>query len=179
MIPILDNGLASMLLGKKTQHLFFTVLGILRLHAYKSNTLPYLSRYNVLQWVQCTHVALNSWDNPIGEMDGLFHEVRVFHTTRGHKTEGEQENITFFYGKMATLGWDPDMWQWVEGCHFLEFTMKIGRYFITKGPKGLIMSQTNGKATFLGITNSIGHKYGILCRLGRKPRSCGQYGIKR
>ena len=91
MIPILDNGLASMLLGKKTQHLFFTVLGILRLHAYKSNTLPYLSRYNVLQWVQCTHVALNSWDNPIGEMDGLFHEVRVFHTTRGHKTEGEQE----------------------------------------------------------------------------------------
>ena len=70
------------------------------------------------------------------------------------------------------------MWQWVEGCHFLEFTTKIGRDFITKGPRGLIMSQTNGKATFLGITNSIGHKYGILCRPGRKPRSCGQYGIK-
>ena len=39
-------------------------------------------------------------------------------------------------------------------------------------------SWTSGKALYLGITNSIGHKFGTCYALGRRPRSCGQFGIK-
>ena len=91
--------------------------------------------------VQCFKVGtysrcLNGWDQPDGEMDGLFHEVRVIHTSRGNKKEGEKEAITFFYGKTATLQWDPDRWRWVEGCYFLDYTTKIGREYITKKTEG-------------------------------------------
>jgi hypothetical protein len=37
---------------------------------------------------------------------------------------------------------------------------------------------TNDKATYLGITNSIGLRCGFHCGLGRKPHSCGQSGHK-
>lgn len=30
-------------------------------------------------------------------------------------------------GKEATLSWDLDWWQWVEGYHFLDYTSKLGR----------------------------------------------------
>ena len=49
---------------------------------------------------------------------------------------------------------------------------------LLKGSRGWTMLQTNGKATFLGITNSTGPRFGICCGLGRKSRSCGQFGIK-
>ena len=70
--------------------------------------------------------------------------------------EGEKEAITFFYGKTATLRWDPDRWRWVEGCRFLNYTTKSGRDLITKRTEGVNLPRTNGKATYLGITNSIG-----------------------
>ena len=37
---------------------------------------------------------------------------------------------------MATLRWDPDRWRWLEGCCFLDYTMKSGRDYITKRTKG-------------------------------------------
>lgn len=46
-------------------------------------------------------------------------------------------DITFFYGKTATLGWDPDMWRWIERCCFLNYTTKLGREFITKCTEGV------------------------------------------
>lgn len=33
----------------------------------------------------------------------------------------------FFYGKLATLAWDPDHWRWVEDYYFLHYTTKFGR----------------------------------------------------
>lgn len=92
--------------------------------------------------VQCFTVGthsrcLNEWVNPTREMDGLFHEVRVIHTTRGQMQEGVKEEITFFYGKMATLSWDLDRWRWVEGSYFLDYTTKEGREFITKRTEGV------------------------------------------
>ena len=41
------------------------------------------------------------------DMIGFFHLVKIIHTTRGRR----KEKITFFYGKTATLGWDPDRWR--------------------------------------------------------------------
>lgn len=92
--------------------------------------------------VQCytmgTHSrCLSLWEKPIGEMEGLFHEVKFIHTTRGQKKEGEIEKIIFFYGKTSTLRWDPVRWRWVEGGHFLNYTIKLGRDFITKRTEGV------------------------------------------
>ena len=69
-------------------------------------------------------------------MDGFFHEVQVIHNARGNKKEGEKKAITFFYGKTTTLQWDPDRWRWVGRCHFLDYTTKIGREYITKRTEG-------------------------------------------
>lgn len=51
----------------------------------------------------------------IGEMEGIFHEVKIIHTNRGPKKEGKREPIIFFYGKETTLGWDPDCRRWIHG----------------------------------------------------------------
>jgi hypothetical protein len=41
--------------------------------------------------------CLSIWENPIGEMEGLFHEVKIIHTTIGQKKEGEKENDNFLW----------------------------------------------------------------------------------
>ena len=41
-----------------------------------------------------------------------------------------------------------------------------------------MLPRINDKATYLGITNSIGLRCGIRCGLGRKPHSCGKFGHK-
>ena len=58
--------------------------------------------------------CLREWEHPSGELEGYFHEVKVIHTNRGPKKEGEEarEEVVFFYGKLATLSWDPDRWRW-------------------------------------------------------------------
>lgn len=49
--------------------------------------------------------CLNEWEKPIREVTGFsFHEVKIIRTTRAK----EKQEITFFYGKMATLEWDLD-----------------------------------------------------------------------
>ena len=64
--------------------------------------------------------CLRAWERPLGELEGYFHKVNIIHTIRGPKKEGEKEKINFFYGKLATLGWDPDRWHWIDGGHFLD-----------------------------------------------------------
>lgn len=44
------------------------------------------------------------------------------HTTSGR----EKEETAFFYGKNATLGWDPECWRWANGFCFLNYTTKMG-----------------------------------------------------
>ena len=61
--------------------------------------------------VQCYTVGTHSrclreWERPQGELEGFFHKVKIIHTNRGPKKEGIKEEIIFFYGKLATLGWD-------------------------------------------------------------------------
>jgi hypothetical protein len=43
----------------------------------------------------------------------------IFRGSINEIKEGEEEEIIFFYGKVATLSWDPDRWCWVEGFVFL------------------------------------------------------------
>jgi hypothetical protein len=58
-------------------------------------------------------VALGNGKNRKGEMVGFFHNVKNYNIIRTNtcpKKEEEKELITFFYGKLATLGWDLDQW---------------------------------------------------------------------
>ena len=88
--------------------------------------------------VQCFTVGMHSrclrvWEKPEGELRGLFHKVKIIHTQRGPKREGEnKEQISFFYGKSAALEWDPDRWRWSDGGRFLVYTTKDGREAISK-----------------------------------------------
>ena len=70
------------------------------------------------------------------EIEGYFRKVKIIHTTRGPKKEGEQK-ISFFYGKLATLGWDPDRWRWIDEGHFLDYATKDGRDSITNMHLGI------------------------------------------
>lgn len=67
--------------------------------------------YTVGKYSRC----LNVWRNPSGDFSGFFHHVKIMHTTRGPMRDGVREVITFFYGKEATLRWDPDRWRWRGG----------------------------------------------------------------
>ena len=60
-------------------------------------------------------------------MYGSYHKVKIIQTNRGPTREGVKEEVTFFYGKVASLGWDPDRWRWADGDHFLDYTTKAGR----------------------------------------------------
>ena len=73
--------------------------------------------------------CLNEWAKPSGTLEGCFHEVKIIHTTRGPKNVKEEDRltITFFYGKIVTLRWDPDRWRWADGSRFLNYTTKMGR----------------------------------------------------
>ena len=50
----------------------------------------------------------------MGNIEGIFHEIKIMHTTRGPKKDKEdnREEITFFYSKIITFSWDPDRWLW-------------------------------------------------------------------
>ena len=86
--------------------------------------------------VQCYTVGKHSrclrlWEHPLGEIQGYFHKVKTVHTQRGPVVDGEKVEFIFFYGKEATLGWDPDRWRWGDGSRFLEYTTKEGREYIS------------------------------------------------
>ena len=93
--------------------------------------------YTVGTYSRCLRV----WEHPLGEMDGFFYEVKVIRTYRGPKDKGEEEKykeeIIFFYGKVATLGWDPDRWRWSNGSHFLNYSTKSGREAIVNRNLGV------------------------------------------
>lgn len=68
-----------------------------------------------------------------------FHMVMVIYTNtsnRGPKKDGKHEDIIFFYGKLASFGWDPDRWRWLDRGRFLNYTTKDGREFITNSNLG-------------------------------------------
>ena len=92
--------------------------------------------------IQCYTVGtysrcLREWENPVGDMVGFFHKVKIIHTTRCPKKDGLREEIRFFYGKMATLGWDPDRWRWADGDQFLNYTTKLGREVLSSRDPGI------------------------------------------
>ena len=87
-------------------------------------TLPFPTQcYTVGTHSRCLRI----WERPLGQVEGYFHKVKVIHTYRRLKKEGEREQIIFFYGNLATLGWDLDRWRWIDGGHFLDYTTKDGR----------------------------------------------------
>ena len=102
-----------------------------------------LQRYNVFLPlpVKCFTVGkysrcLREWKEPRGEATGFYHKVKIIHTNRGPTVDGEREEVVFFYGKLATLGWDPDRWRWIDGGKFLNYTTKDGREAITNRNPG-------------------------------------------
>ena len=95
-------------------------------------TLPIPTKcYTVGTYSRC----LREWEHPEGEVEGFFHEVKIIYTNRGPKKEGEEE-VIFFYGKVATLPWDPDRWRWGDGGRFLDYTTKNGREILTSRNQG-------------------------------------------
>ena len=83
--------------------------------------------------------------NLLGKMEGFFHEVKVIFINRGPKQEGKKNEVLFFYGKVTTLGWDPDIWRWVDGGHFLNYTTKDGRDSIINRTREILGRRTNDK----------------------------------
>ena len=91
--------------------------------------------------VQCFTVGTHSrclreWEKPEGELVGFFHEAKIIQTHRGPKREGDKEQLTFFYGKIATLGWDPNRWHWSDEGRFLDYTTKDSMETINKRNPG-------------------------------------------
>ena len=91
-------------------------------------------RYNIFLPLpaQCFTVGKYSrcfreWENPRGETTGSYHKIKVIRTNRGPTIDGEREEVVFFYGKLTTLGWDPDRWRWINGGKFVNYTTKDGR----------------------------------------------------
>ena len=134
--------------------------------------------------MQCYTVGTHSrclrvWERPLGEIEGYFHKVKIIHTNRGPKKEGEREKIIFFYGKLATLGWDPDRWRWIDGGHFLTIPPRMDvmpSLIETRAPPG---RRINGKVISQVTIGSTGHKFGTHYGPGKKRHSFGQFGIRR
>ena len=69
--------------------------------------------------------CLSEWEKSIGDVVGFFflQKVKIVLTFRCPR----KDEITFFYSKTATLGWDSDWWWWVDDSHFLNYTTKLGK----------------------------------------------------
>lgn len=80
--------------------------------------------------------CLSEWWQPTRKFSSFFPIMWNFFfmwwegTTR--RIEEEEEEIAFSYGIEATMGWNSDMWRWVEGYHFVNYTTKFGRGAILK-----------------------------------------------
>ena len=145
-----------------------------------------LQRYDIILPipVQCSTVGthsrcLRTWERPFGEFQGFFYMIKIIHTNRGPKKEGEQEDIIFFYGKKTSLGWDRiDGGGRTTGDFSTTLLRKVENLLpiITRVPHARKIS---GKVTFPVITSSISHKFGTHFGLVKKPHLCGQFGIKR
>lgn len=69
-------------------------------------------------------------------MASFFHKVKIIQTNKGLKNEWEKKQITFFYEKLATLGWVPDQWHWIDEGRFFVCTIKDGKdSIINKNPE--------------------------------------------
>lgn len=117
-------------MARRTRLLCLDVTIISRRFVFKGIILPYLLRCNGTRLAPTLDVLERGNGHPLSLRD-FFHIVKVIHTTRGPKKEGEQEEIVFFYGKAASLGWDPDRWRWKDGGCFLNYITKDGCEFIT------------------------------------------------
>lgn len=94
--------------------------------------------YNAL-WLATWHSLTVPWGMgaPTRGDGWFFHEVKIYHTNRGPKKEGERNKVIFFYGKMVILGWDMDWWRWIDGGRFLDYTTKDGKNSILNKNPGV------------------------------------------
>lgn len=77
------------------------------------------------------------------------------------------------------LGWDLDCWRWVDGFFFLKYTMKFGRDSIISMIPDTTRAAVKWQGYFLGnYWFFIGHKFGILCTLAKRPFLCGSFGAR-
>lgn len=76
-----------------------------------------------------------------------FMRLMLFTLIEDLKRRGGGEEIIFFYDKVATLGWDPNRWRWIDRGRFLNYTTKDGRKSIIKGIHVPHMQHINGRAT--------------------------------
>jgi hypothetical protein len=54
---------------------------------------------------------------------GIVARVRVAEVVKGPK----KVCINLFYGKMKSLGWDPNKFRWNASTPFMRFSTKLGR----------------------------------------------------
>ena len=122
--------------------------------------------------------CLRNWEQPLVEMDGFFHIVKVIDTNRVPKNEGEQEKIIFFYDKLTSLGWDPNRWRWFDGEYFLNFTTKDVTSLSIRAQVPP-MRAISDKVTYPITTSFTGCKFGTCSEQAKKPFLCGRFGTKR
>ena len=85
----------------------------------------------------------------------------------------------FCYGKVATLGWDPDKWRWVDGGRFLNYTTNDGRHYSINRNPVTLGRHTNDKVTSHIIISTLGLKCGTLLDLAKMSLSCGIFDTRR
>jgi hypothetical protein len=90
----------------------------------------------------------------------------------------EEKDITFFYGKTTSLGWDPEQWWLVEGYRFLNYNMKFGKHHVIN----MILDTTRVANKWQGYLHGnyglTSHKCGSPPSSEKKLPLCGSFGTK-
>ena len=130
--------------------------------------------------VQCFTIGnysrcLREWENPMEEMLGFFHEVKLIYTTRGPKKDGDREEINFFYGKQAPL-----VGTRTDGHCFLNHTTKLGRNSSINTNPGYTRSAVKWQGYISWATTFFfsGPRSGTHSGPVKKPPSRGPFGKK-
>lgn len=112
------------------------------------------------------------------EMTGFFHEVKIIHTNRGPKKDGENEEVIFFYAKVATLSWDMDICHWIdEGC-FSTIPLRLVEIQSSTGTRIPPIQWRIGRDISQVTTCSIGLRRKIRYGWRKKVRSYGPFDTR-
>lgn len=131
-------------------------------------SLPVVQKcYKVGTFSRC----LSEWEKPIREVtDFSFHEVKIICTTHAK----EKQEITFFYGKMATLEWDLDRGDGWKVTSPSILIPSLTWCQLLPGTQGLLGKPTSGKCALWGTTSFTSLRFGTWLVLAKRP----PFGIK-
>lgn len=133
---------------------FFLIFGDQQ--AYEHQHQIYLPLVNKCYTMGTYSRCLSKWGKPTSNMSGFFHHVKIIYINKG------QKELHFFNAKLPL---SPGIRTIGGGRGVLAFLIIPRRWAHTKSSPGSPTHPkqlTSGKATSLGTTCFIGHKFGIL-----------------